>query len=98
MDSATSLIQVTTISVEVEILSSPHSGSEELDERSGVDGEGVLCSKHQVQEAGDKGADVVATSTNGNWHCCHHIFPIDIAAFIHYHAFEVNNKYRKLEN
>ena len=53
LDSATSLIQVTTISVEIEILSSPHSGSEELDERSGVDGEGVLCSKHQVQEAGD---------------------------------------------
>ena len=31
-----------------------------IDERSGVDGEGVLCGKHQVQETGDKGADAIA--------------------------------------
>ena len=32
------------------------SGGEKLDERGGVDGEGILCGQHQVQEVGDEGA------------------------------------------
>ena len=56
LDSATSLIQVIErFLLRSKSLNSPHSGSEELDECSGVDSEGVLCGKHQVQEAGDQG-------------------------------------------
>ena len=64
-------------------LSSIHSGGKELDERSGVDGEGVLRGKHQVQKAGDQGATpVFAYIFKG--HFCHCIFPKGIAAVIYF--------------
>ena len=61
LDSATSLIQVIKrFLLRSKSLNSPHSGSKELDECGGVDSEGFLCGKHQVQEAGNQGATAAA--------------------------------------
>ena len=56
LDSATSLIQVIIPAVSDQNFSLYFSGGEKLDERGGVDGEGILCGQHQVQEVGDEGA------------------------------------------